>query len=134
MTRCTSAQETYLRRLVSEAFSHLYDYTAVCGILESNRLHALTRDEASRAIQHLIDAKARGWTPWRSTPEAQAKAASEAERSAATQARVAILRALKAQGHRCNCAEQRLEVELADESLCPLHSRFNAELARSAPL
>lgn len=134
MTRCTSAQETYLRRLMSEAFSHLYDYTAVCGRIEPNRLHTMTRDEASQAIQHLIDAKARGWTAWAETPAAQANAAAEAQRSAATQARVAILRALKAQGHGCNCAEQRLEVEQADESLCPLHSRFNAELAARGAL
>lgn len=131
--RATSVQCTYLRRLLSEAFPHLYDYTAVCGRIEANLLHTMASDEASRAIRHLIDARARGWTPWSSTPEAQAKAASESQRSTAIRARVEILRALMAQGHLCNCAEQRLEVEQADESLCPLHSRFNAELTHQHP-
>jgi len=67
-SRITGAQETYLRRLLNEAFARRYDTTAALGVIERNRLGTLTGTEASRAIQHLVEARERGWTPWVSTP------------------------------------------------------------------
>lgn len=120
--RITSAQKTYLTRLLNEAFSKLYTPTPF-GHVALNQLHTMTMDQASDLLSHLLKAKARGWSSWESTAEGQAKATSDAERSKLTLERVTTIKALKAQGFVCNCATQMLEVDVADKSKCPLHSR-----------
>lgn len=52
----TSAQETYLRRLANEAFSHLFP----SGV-DSHHLGGMTMEEASQHIDRLKAAKAAGW-------------------------------------------------------------------------
>lgn len=54
----TDAQRAYLRRLLVEAFSHLYDHRTG---LDSHHLECVSAAEASQAIDSLKAAKAMGW-------------------------------------------------------------------------
>lgn len=58
--RITDKQTAYLQVLLREAFSNLYRLPYR---VELNTLNQMPRAEASELIQHLVDAKARGWKP-----------------------------------------------------------------------
>ena len=120
--RITSRQESYLIMLLNEAFSKHYSPR---GYVAPNQVHRMDTQSASKLIQHLLDAKARGWVAWETTPEGLAESALKLSLSELAQARVAIIKALKAEGHTCNCSEQELDVDKADPTKCALHSRFD---------
>lgn len=56
--RITGAQESYLKRLLNEAFSNRYAH-GLC--MDPRRLSACPKAEASAAISALKTAKERGW-------------------------------------------------------------------------
>lgn len=56
--RATDKQIVYLRMLLREAFARGYKLGVV---LEENRLHRCSKEEASAYIYHLVKAKAAQW-------------------------------------------------------------------------
>jgi hypothetical protein len=54
--RITGPQLAYLRRLANEAFAHLVD-----SHVDVHHLDAMSKAEASRAIDRLVQLKAAGW-------------------------------------------------------------------------
>ena len=57
--RATDAQWSYIRRLLREAFAHLYEGGP--NLDEHHMPTNYTRDQASADIKRLLEAKGRGW-------------------------------------------------------------------------
>ncbi len=111
--RMTGAQESYLRKLLIEAFSKLYSDRAIP--YDYNHLNRITKSEASEAIAHLIAAKARNWVKL----DRSVEIAAEEKRSQETRARVEIIKSLRSQGLKCSCQEPE------DRATCKLHLEFD---------